>query len=115
RNIVRFADHISPVSQSLGSRLPMGRKARERIVVISNAADLLEHPAGRSLDARSSLNVSKGDTLVGVVGRLSPEKGHRYFVEAMRSLSSDLRVKAIFIGDGPEKENLRRAIARFGL
>ena len=115
RNIVRFADHIIPVSQSLGARLPMGRKARERIIVINNAADLMQHPAGGSLDARGTLNVLNGDTLVGVVGRLSPEKGHRYFVEAMRRLSPDLRVKAVFIGDGPEKENLRRAIARFGL
>jgi glycosyltransferase involved in cell wall biosynthesis len=31
---------------------------------------------------RNRLNISKGDLVVGMVGRLSPVKGHKYFIQA---------------------------------
>ena len=51
----------------------------------------------------------QADAIIGVAaGRLSPEKGHRYFVEAMPSiLRNNSRFVAVICGDGPLMETLK--------
>jgi glycosyltransferase involved in cell wall biosynthesis len=114
RTIVRFADRIIPVSRDLGKRLQLRSYTGQKMVVIHNAAD----PAGAyrsGIDVRSSLKVARDEVLVGVVGRLSPEKGHRYFLEAIQLISRDFPIKAVFIGDGQERDNLNAEIRKGAL
>jgi glycosyltransferase involved in cell wall biosynthesis len=114
RNIVRFADRIIPVSKDLGRKLRLGSRAGSRMIVVNNAAESAEAETGTD-NVRTQLGVKKDDVLIGVVGRLSPEKGHEYFLAAMRQLPSDLPVKAVFVGDGQEKERLSNTIRESGL
>jgi len=108
--IVRFADRIVPVSANLGQRLHLCRWARKKVRVITNAVEIppFIETAGT---VREEFGVSKSDFLVGVVGRLSPEKGHIYLVEAMKSIVADSpKIKVMFVGDGQELSNLERAV-----
>ena len=54
--------------------------------------------------------------VVTIVGRLSPEKGHRTFLEAARRVSADRdNVKFLVVGDGPMGDELRAEVARLNL
>jgi glycosyltransferase involved in cell wall biosynthesis len=113
RSIVRFADRVVAVSGAVSSRVRIPKRAQKKIVVINNAAD----PAncGDGINARDSLKVSNDDVLVGVVGRLSPEKGQRYLLEAIHLIPPDVPLKAVLVGDGQEYKTLSEEIAKRNL
>lgn len=115
RFIVRFADRILPVSEALRQRLRLESKAGRKIMTMRNAADLVD--TGRDYkDIRSLFCIGQDQVVLAVVGRLSPEKGHRYFVEAFEILSKRYeRVTAILVGDGQERLNLEQMILDKGL
>jgi glycosyltransferase involved in cell wall biosynthesis len=55
-------------------------------------------------------------TLLGVVGRLSPEKNVACLVEALHQLAaSHAGVGLVIFGDGPERETIERTIAQLGM
>jgi glycosyltransferase involved in cell wall biosynthesis len=54
--------------------------------------------------------------LIGAVGRLYPEKGHRFLVQAVALLRDRGRpVRCVILGDGPEKAPLQALIDELGL
>jgi glycosyltransferase involved in cell wall biosynthesis len=56
------------------------------------------------------------DFVIGVVGRLSEEKGVRYFLDSLSLLNaSGLRARALIVGDGPDAELLREYARTLGL
>ena len=115
KTVVRFADRIIPVSESLKSRLHLGRRATEKAVVVTNAADFVDTNQSFT-NQRKRYGVQENEILVGVIGRLSPEKGHRYFIEAMKTVAAKYgHVKAIFVGEGQERSALTEAISKSGL
>jgi glycosyltransferase involved in cell wall biosynthesis len=115
KTVVRFADRIIPVSESLKSRLHLGVRAAEKAVVITNAADFVD--TGQAFtNQRERFGVQENEILVGVIGRLSPEKGHRYFIDAMKGVAAKYgHVKAVFVGEGQERAALTDAISKNGL
>lgn len=113
--MVRFADRIVPVSASLGERLHLGTRGRSKMQVVNNAVDLTSSAASGA-QIRQRFGIADSDFLLGVVGRLSPEKGHADFIAAMKRVADSApRVKAIFIGDGQERSALERSIAEHSL
>lgn len=70
-------------------------------------------------EARSSLGLDEHDLVVGWIGRLSVEKGADVFLDAIarvaRRHSGESPLKAIIIGDGPERETLRARARTLGL
>jgi glycosyltransferase involved in cell wall biosynthesis len=115
KTAVRFADRIIPVSESVKERLSLSARAAEKTVVIANAADPVD-PSRSFADLRKELGVAFDEILIAVVGRLSPEKGHRFLIEAMKRVHAEHSgVKAVFVGDGQERANLLAAIDSAGL
>lgn len=57
-----------------------------------------------------------GAKVVGIVGKLSPVKGHRHFLESA-ALVSRARddVRFLVVGDGPEREKLERRAGELGV
>jgi glycosyltransferase involved in cell wall biosynthesis len=113
--MVRFADRIVPVSENLAKRLRLSSKLREKTKVIPNAADLIditqEFP-----DMRGRYGVKGDEILLGIVGRLSPEKGHRFFIEAFKTITSCVpNVKALIVGEGQERDAITKAIRQHAL
>lgn len=114
KTIVRFADRVVAVSDSIVRRLNADWIGREKIVIIHNAVDPEEH-GGDGGDIRREWGVGS-DPLVGVVGRLSPEKGQLYFVEALALLMERFpRLKGMLVGDGQDREQLERRVRELGL
>lgn len=115
KTMVRCADRIIPVSMSLASRLHLGKRLRRKTEVIANAADFVDTTRNFP-DVRKEYGVKDDEILLGLVGRLSPEKGHCYFIEAFRSIAAAApKVKALIVGEGQEREAITRAISQYGL
>jgi glycosyltransferase involved in cell wall biosynthesis len=113
--VVRFADKIIPVSENVRTRLHLGWKANARAVVITNAAEFVRINK-ESVCQRERYGVLKDEILIIVVGRLSPEKGVSYFIDALKTVADKFaNVKAVIVGDGQERETLAKKIKQEGI
>src|SRR5262249_3077047 len=88
----------------------------ERIATVHNA---IEVPAAGPVDAgavRRDLRLHADGPVAAVVGRLSPEKGHDYFVKAMIEVARGVPgLQGLIVGDGPEEQRLRAKVRAMGL
>ncbi|MFH0764440.1 MAG: glycosyltransferase family 4 protein [Candidatus Omnitrophota bacterium] len=90
-----------------------------RIELIYNGVDI-DQFSGRSSDEevdriRKELG-ARGGPVIGTVGRLSPVKGHRFLVEAMRDVvraAPDIR--CLIVGSGDEEFELKNLAGSLGL
>jgi len=52
-----------------------------------------------------------GSPVVGTIGRLSPVKGHAFFIAALANIiSRGYNAQGVIIGDGPEEEGLKKMV-----
>ncbi len=67
--------------------------------------------------ARRQFGLSDGTTVLAVIARLSPEKGHEHFLTALQSLRTRYGdgIKTLFVGDGPLLPELRNRVAALAL
>ena len=71
----------STIFKGLGERVG----GMDNLATIHGGVDEKEFsPRGEPSDLRKSLGFTAGDFLVGIVGRLSPVKGHAHFIEAAK-------------------------------
>jgi glycosyltransferase involved in cell wall biosynthesis len=134
-----FADPRMPAYQALADRLLSGLTsraiavsgstadflARERHVprdlirLIWNGAPLAEFaPAEpvRALAVRRELGIPEAALVVGVVGRLNEQKGHRYLLEAVPLvLGRSPGTWFLVVGDGDRGETLREQARTLGI
>lgn len=87
----------------------------KRIKVIYNAVQSEEIDDDYYNDQMMELKSQK-NILVGIIGRLSEQKGVDIFIQALRMVKEKIPyVKGIIIGDGELKEYLRRMINELGM
>jgi glycosyltransferase involved in cell wall biosynthesis len=91
----------------------------ERVRVIWNGAPLEEFapvPRERALAVRRGLSLPDDALVVGTVGRLSAQKGHRFLLDAAATLLPRRpEARVLIAGDGDLLDDLRRQAARLGL
>lgn len=100
----RFFHRVIAVSQDLRSYLLACGLPSWKIETIQNGIDfsLLDAAVPGNEAPLPDLN---GRCVFSVIGRLFPDKGHRFFLEAFcRVYRTHARAAAMIIGDGPEKE-----------
>jgi glycosyltransferase involved in cell wall biosynthesis len=108
------------VSESTGEFLARERHVpRHLIRLIWNGAPLDEFaPVGRerALAVRRELGIPEGALVVGTVGRLSEQKGHRYLLDAARIvLERAPETRFLLAGDGDLSEALRQQARALGI
>lgn len=95
--------------------------ARERLRVIHYGIAPLdwspERIGAERAAVREKLGLRDETRLVICVGRLSPEKGHRFAIEAIRDLvrNEGLDVVLLVLGHGPERERLESLAKELGV
>jgi succinoglycan biosynthesis protein ExoA len=103
---------VACVSRPLAENLQNSRKGRRPPIIIPNAALFLSEPESLQVDRqafRRSLGLPESAFVVGAVGRLSAEKGHRYLLESVPSLLRRIpNLMVILLGEGREQSNLER-------
>ena len=115
RMAYRFMDAIVAVSEAT-RRQVIGFGARpERVRVVPNAVDGRRYHPGDGTALRAELGIAPEATVIAAMGRLSPEKGHRYLVEAFAQLPRAKPLHLLFVGDGPERSRLEELAASRGV
>jgi glycosyltransferase involved in cell wall biosynthesis len=111
RLAVRGADRIVVVSEDMANRLIARGVSRSRVCVIRNAC-LHRAPAG----VREAAAASGASMTVGVVGRLSPEKGIDVALKVHGLVASRCpEARLCIAGEGPERPRLERITERLGI
>lgn len=112
-------DRLASVSEEttrIGLEARIGRA--EKYVLIRSGVPLASfHPdADRRLRARAALGWPADALVVGSVGRLSPQKNPADFVEAARAIAPrHPAARFLYVGDGPLRPEIERAIDAAGL
>jgi len=117
RWLMRRADRVVVVSEAMARFFQDARVSGERIRVIRNAIDPNDYQLGKEGgEFRRDWGAGPGHLLVGVIGRLSPEKGHALFVRSFREVAQVVpAARAVIVGEGQELERLRSAVKTAGL
>lgn len=118
RLTAHFCDKIICVAKALADNLICKSKINpDKFLVIHNGIDLERFSnAGDTYDLLKGLKVSVKDKKIGIVGRLSCEKGHRYFLEAVAEVKKIFPdIKCLIVGDGPLRKELERLSERLGV
>jgi glycosyltransferase involved in cell wall biosynthesis len=134
-----FADPRMPAYQGVADRLLSGLTDRAiavsestrdflirerhvpaaRVRVLWNGAPLDEFaPVAPEVAraTRQSLGVAEDAVVVGTIGRLNEQKGHRYLIEAAAALlPTRPRAHLVIVGDGDQMEPLKAQAATLGL
>jgi glycosyltransferase involved in cell wall biosynthesis len=112
RWVLRSFDQVVAVSDEVVQRLLKAGVHREKIQEIRNGIDL------RLLDAaKPSLSkANRNGLLIGLVGRLSREKGVDIFIRAAAlALHEVPETQFVVVGDGPDRASLENLIRELGI
>jgi glycosyltransferase involved in cell wall biosynthesis len=114
--LVKNTSRIIAVSQAVKKRFSgLGEK---KVSIIYNGVDIKKFiPGFRNSTLADKFGINKKDCVVSVVGRFSPEKGHRYLVGAVELIKNEIpNLKILMIGTGNSEStnNLKREIKRSG-
>ena len=111
------SEKIVAVSDNIAQKLKEYRKKyANKIVTVNNVVDIdsiiekSQEPIEEGLFSENKFNIVS-------CGRLAKEKGFDLAVEACKLLAenSHTNINWIFVGDGPERENIEKQIALYGL
>ena len=115
--LMRRADRVVAVSDATGQGLRSAGVAKSRVRVIRNAIDPSEYRVDRDATPfRREAGAGRDEPLIGVIGRLSPEKGQAVFIQAFRKVVHVVPgAKAVLIGEGQDRVRLAADVRRAGL
>jgi len=106
-----LADRIAAVSQEIAGILTASGIDPERIVVIHSGIDVSKYEA-------KTQTQSQKEIVFGLIGAMTPQKGHAVFLSALGLLRKEAGApawKARIIGDGPLEPELRDRARELGL
>lgn len=112
---LRFFHKVVVVSKQLSNE-PWARILKEKIVFIPNGinTEFIKKPL--PLKNESSISIPPNKRVLGIVGRLFPDKGHKHLFNAFRLLGKEFKdLILLVVGDGPEMANLKRLSSKLGL
>jgi glycosyltransferase involved in cell wall biosynthesis len=120
RLLAGFTDRAIAVSVSTRDFLVRERFVpAERVRVIWNGAPLDEFapvPCATAMSLRRELGVPESAPLVGIVGRVNAQKGHRFLIEAApRVLARLPECRFLVVGDGDLLEASKQQAADLGV
>jgi glycosyltransferase involved in cell wall biosynthesis len=118
-----LADKIICNSEAIRKRFTAIPKFNEKTSAILNGIDLNEfHPGINGRDILRQLNIDTSAPVIGIISRLWPDKGHRYFIEAAAQVVKEFPgSRFVIVGDyqAPEysahKKELDRLIRSLDL
>ncbi|MCP3875287.1 MAG: glycosyltransferase [Desulfobacteraceae bacterium] len=112
-----FFDRVMAGSQAMKRFLIEKGIHSKRICLVNNAIDLEETKGcGKKCDFRKEYQIDPEEFIVGVVGRLSSEKGHKNFLNVVSQLDPDLpKTRFVIVGDGVEMGSLKKEVRDLGL
>lgn len=112
----KLADRVVAVSEPKLRELQKQGLAFPKLALIENGVALPEPDGASDTDLREQLGIERSEILIGAVGRLSIEKGHKFFLDtAARLRRSHPEAKYVLVGDGPLRAELQRLAIHLGI
>ena len=107
RFILRFFNKIVLVDDTLKKWFKNGQG---KYTVINNGAQIQENvPVNEA-------SPDKHELVIGTIGRLSPEKGHRYLLEAFSKIQKEFpQARLLIVGDGSLRSDLENLANTLGI
>jgi len=87
---------------------------RKQIVVISTGIDLENFKNIDGNSFRRKYNISFKDKLLVSIGRLGKEKNLEFLIKVLTKIPNE-NIKLLLVGDGPEKENIKKLAQKLNL
>lgn len=117
---LRFCDSVVTVCAEFATTLEGRGVRRDRISVVHNSVNTEVNCSRAKLseEARHQWNLSGDEYIVISAGRLSPEKGHAYLIDAISTIvstSPELKLKVLIAGSGPGERKLKEQVSGRGL
>jgi len=117
--LLRYADLAIGVSPNLFGVLKKIRKDAKKTLMVLNAIECEKYSAINDVDdIRTKYAIFNKDIVIGVIGRLSPEKGQIYaieaFVEIIRKYKTTNNIYLLLVGDGPDEYKLKQLTKDLG-
>jgi glycosyltransferase involved in cell wall biosynthesis len=116
---LRFFPKVIAVSEHLRQELISRGLSKEKVVTIHAAIDLEAFLGGvphNDRNLRDILNIGNDQHVISIVGRLTPQKGHGYFLKgAKRILEALPQTRFLVIGDGPLRMELEKLAISSGI
>jgi glycosyltransferase involved in cell wall biosynthesis len=108
---LRFFPKVIAVSENLRQYLIANGLPPKKVVTIHNAVDLEIFASGVSFcndkALKNRLGIGSDQYIVSIIGRLTSQKGHRYFLESAKRILEVLpETRFLIVGDGPLREEL---------
>ena len=118
RLVARFVTRVIAVSGAARDFLVDAKGyPPAKVVVVPNGRDLSVFQPGRDREAtRKELGVDRQTPIVGVIGRLEEQKGHRHLIDAWPSVTRDFPdVRLLVVGEGRLRATLEEQVRRLGI
>ncbi len=115
-----WGDMVIAISESVREHLIRDfGVAEEKIKIIHNGIDVDKFTVcdvhQSTADAKKKLGLGKG-AVIGIVARLSEEKGHAYLIEAMQAVIAEIKdAQLLIVGEGKMREKLINLTKSLGL
>lgn len=117
-------DRVIAVSNSVKDRMTAGGMGAKRIEVIYKGIDSTYWQGRRSCMVRREFGIDREDFVVVSVARFSEEKGHMFFLEAIKQFTKlyyqhkdmrDVKVWFLLVGEGELLEHCRNLARMMGI
>jgi glycosyltransferase involved in cell wall biosynthesis len=116
---LRFFPKVIAVSESMRQYLIAAGLPPKRVVTVYNAIDIGIFTSNVSFHdkaLRNQLGIGSDQHIISIIGRLTSQKGHHYFLEsAKRILEVSPETRFLIAGDGPLRENLKGLSLSLGI
>ena len=108
RLAMRYVKKIVSVSDAVKKFLIESRNiSPEKILTVRYGIDIDKYKKQDGIQKRKEIGYDENTFLVGIVARLSKQKGHIYLIDAIPDIINKFpNTKFIFIGDGPLRSEL---------
>ena len=108
----RFYDYIVAVSREIFYKLLEKNITQEKVIIVENGIDesLYDDDADRT-HINDPFPINNTNKVFAVIGRLFPDKAHRYFIDAFSDIKKAYPTSvALIIGEGPSEEEIRKQV-----
>lgn len=116
---LRLFTRIVTVSEAVRRQVRRAGYPSWRVLTLHDAVDIAAFSPDRAqlgIRMREEWGCTADHLLVCAVGRLSPEKGHGFLLEALRQVMAAVpQARLVLVGEGPLRQSLQAQAARSGL
>lgn len=116
---LRFFPKVIAVSESMRQYLIAAGLPPKRVMTVHNAIDIGIFTSNVSFHdkaLRNQLGIGSDQNIISLIGRLTSQKGHRYFLESANRILEVLpETRFLIVGDGPLREDLEGLSLSLGI